>query len=50
VIEQLRDLAAQLRKAASEMPERNPAEPAVKTAELDSEKVRDFLVFFGASK
>lgn len=53
MIEQLREVAAQLRKAAasiSDAPVDTCEKTAVDRVELDPGKVRDFLVFFGASK
>ena len=43
--EALRDLAQQMRSVARNFPDH--AEKTAETIELDPEKVRDFLIFFG---
>ena len=47
-INQLRDMAVDLRKLAARLAEEEQVKAASRTVELDPEKVRDFLVFFGA--
>lgn len=47
--DELRKVAEQLRKVAAERPKgQQPAPPA--TVELDAQKVRDFLLFYGAPR
>lgn len=45
VSEALRDLAQQMRSVARNFPDH--VEKTAETVELDPEKVRDFLIFFG---
>jgi len=46
--DRLRDIAADLRKMAAQKAEEKQVKVASHDVELDPEKVRDFLVFFGA--
>lgn len=50
MVDQLRDMAAELRKVAAELLGGADRSSPHEKVELDSEKVRDFLVFFGANK
>ncbi|WP_155807039.1 hypothetical protein [Desulfovibrio piger] len=45
ISEALRNLAREIRSVAGTLPD--PVEKTAATIELDPEKVRDFLIFFG---